>query len=222
MFESPEFELNLENNEEELYSNINESINFNVIIQNISHRFIPEVTLELLTPPQVKNLTPRHRPSGLSSGKQRKFSFKIKPSNNGLFVMTGLIKEKYLQRAKIPIIIRVGKESLDLELPSIKYEKPKSPYRPPGGVMQPDQFEEMKEPHDDKKLSEYKQNTFLNCPFCNSRINSNSLFCSSCGADLAKEKVDNREHDLKNYCPECGIKLMEGAKFCDQCGKNIN
>lgn len=220
MFESPEFELTIENDDEELYAEINESINLNVTIQNISHRFIPEVSVELLTPPQVRDLTPRHRPSGMSSGKKKRVSFKIKPLNNGIFILTGLIKEKYLQRAKLPIIIRVGKESLNLDLPNIKYENPKSPYQTPGGILQAEQLEKMKESNEDKK--ENIQDFALICPYCKNKINSNSSFCSRCGADLTNEITEDQKTDLRNYCPECGKELSYGAKYCAQCGKEID
>ncbi len=221
MFESPEFEITIENNDEELYAEINESINFNVIIQNISHRFIPEVSVELLTPPKIKNLTPHHRPSGMSSGKKKSISFKIKPLNNGVFIMTGLIKEKYLQRAKLPIIIRVGKESLNFDLPNITYKNPKSRYHTRGGLLQADQLEEMEDLKESKKKENKKEGTSI-CPYCKSTINSNSSFCSRCGADLTEKKNEENESGSENYCPECGKELSNGAKFCAQCGKEID
>ena len=221
MFESPEFDLIIENNDEILYAEINESINFSVAIQNISHRFISDVSLELLTPPQIRNLTQRHRPISMSSGKKKKFSFKIKPLNNGIFILTGLIKEKYIQRAKLPIIIRVGKKSLSMDLPNIIYDNPKSSYHTPGAILKAEQDEKIKKQEKEKK-KERKQDLSLNCPFCNYKINSDSSFCSRCGADLTKEKNEDPKFDLKNYCSECGNELPNGAEFCAQCGKKID
>ena len=50
------------------------------------------------------------------------------------------------------------------------------------------------------------------CPSCNSPIDPNAKFCSTCGA---KRPERNR------FCSECGAEVAPGAKFCSTCGAKI-
>ena len=47
------------------------------------------------------------------------------------------------------------------------------------------------------------------CPNCQSPVNANSKFCSSCGQSLTVRKC---------VCINCGAELSSGAQFCSECG----
>lgn len=51
------------------------------------------------------------------------------------------------------------------------------------------------------------------CAKCNSLIESNAKFCSTCGGKVENEKPKN--------CPKCGGESPSSAKFCGSCGNKL-
>lgn len=49
------------------------------------------------------------------------------------------------------------------------------------------------------------------CPFCNSQMDDDSLFCENCGKKYPQGLV----------CPNCGAELNENDKFCQSCGSKV-
>lgn len=49
----------------------------------------------------------------------------------------------------------------------------------------------------------------MDCGICRHDNETNSKFCSECGAPLAPR------------CPSCEAEQPAGSKFCNQCGSNI-
>lgn len=65
--------------------------------------------------------------------------------------------------------------------------------------------------------------TKINCPHCDAKINANAKFCGECGKAVQIEKVAciNCEAPLKKdakFCGECGTKQVS-EKTCGNCGK---
>lgn len=50
----------------------------------------------------------------------------------------------------------------------------------------------------------------MKCPYCNSEISDNSMFCGSCGKKLPQQKecvkCGKIIDDISDYCPYCGAK----------------
>ncbi len=52
------------------------------------------------------------------------------------------------------------------------------------------------------------------CTQCGKELREGALFCSNCGAPLAKEPVGK-------VCPACGASAEEDMIFCDRCGSRL-
>ena len=132
MFDSPEISLMLGNNATELFSNINTSTNFEIILQSLADRYIPRVSIDLIGPSEINIIKGHVWVGSIFRGNRRRISLNIKPLSNGIFVLTAIINEGGSQIARVPIILRVGQESLSMDLPVIEYNKPILPINPIG------------------------------------------------------------------------------------------
>lgn len=63
------------------------------------------------------------------------------------------------------------------------------------------------------------------CPTCQSVVEDDQLFCTSCGTNLQVDSSNTIiKDDLKPIslrCSECNSELLPGAKFCGSCGNNV-
>ncbi|MFP5494033.1 SPFH domain-containing protein [Parvimonas sp. G1641] len=58
------------------------------------------------------------------------------------------------------------------------------------------------------------------CGNCGKEINLNDRFCSNCGYDTSKAKLDDVKHSAETInCSICNAEIPETAKFCPECGK---
>ncbi|MCL1822638.1 MAG: SPFH domain-containing protein [Oscillospiraceae bacterium] len=70
------------------------------------------------------------------------------------------------------------------------------------------------------QMSQVMANTAPNgviCPGCNTNNAAGVKFCSNCGNDLTKPKVEA----MTTKCPHCNSDVPESAKFCNHCGKSV-
>ena len=49
------------------------------------------------------------------------------------------------------------------------------------------------------------------CPYCNSQMDDDNLFCENCGKKYPQGKI----------CPQCGVELNENDLFCQNCGTKV-
>ncbi len=63
-------------------------------------------------------------------------------------------------------------------------------------------------------------NGIKKCPKCNSNMNSNSRFCSTCGFDTIERPAGDELHNMQATvsCAECSTRFPKTAKFCPECG----
>jgi len=115
--ETSEFVLKLDNNADELYAEANQLIKFSAILQSLASRYLTRVSVDLHGPSDVKIMKSHKVVGAMISGSRRRISFKIEPHANGLFVLTAIINVKQVPKYTIPIILRVGKESLNIKAP---------------------------------------------------------------------------------------------------------
>lgn len=52
----------------------------------------------------------------------------------------------------------------------------------------------------------------MKCPYCNSEISDDSLFCGACGKKLP----------LQKECVKCGKPIDANSEFCPYCGARQN
>ena len=107
--------LRLDKDADELYSEANQIISFTAIVQNLASRYLSRVSVDLQGPPEVKITRSYKVIGGMMSGSRRRISFRIEPRANGLYVLNATINVKQVPRSTIPIILRVGQESLNLK-----------------------------------------------------------------------------------------------------------
>ncbi len=70
-------------------------------------------------------------------------------------------------------------------------------------------FAEAMKPNE--KQSPAKPMDTIKCASCGAEVNSNSKFCSECGAKIEKNK----------FCSNCGKQVSANAKFCTECGNKL-
>lgn len=58
------------------------------------------------------------------------------------------------------------------------------------------------------------------CPVCNSEIDADKQFCSSCGYDT-HIKIEQKEISDNVICSKCGSAFSNKAKFCPECGESL-
>ena len=126
-----EITLILDKNADELYSEANQSISFTGIVQNLSSRYFSRVSVDLQGPPEVKIIRSHKVVGGIPSRSRRRVSFKIQPYSNGLHVLNAIINVKQVPKCTVPIILRVGQESLNLKAPDSKIIQVASANDPP-------------------------------------------------------------------------------------------
>ena len=70
------------------------------------------------------------------------------------------------------------------------------------------------------KVRKGQDNNYITCPYCKSKINSKSAYCTICGKNLEKSK---NNIDSSNYitCPYCKSKINSKSVYCTICGKNL-
>lgn len=117
IMESPEIVLKLDKGADELYSEANQLISFTAIVQCLASRYLSRVSVDLQGPPEVKIIKSHKVIGGMMSGSSRRVSFKIEPLANGLYTLTAIINVKQVPKYTIPIILRVGQESLNIKAP---------------------------------------------------------------------------------------------------------
>ena len=77
----------------------------------------------------------------------------------------------------------------------------------------------------------------IKCVKCGAEVSTNSKFCSSCGAEIQKEKECSKCHKMipinSKFCPfcgnntsstkcsTCGTENLSDAKFCKDCGEEL-
>lgn len=64
---------------------------------------------------------------------------------------------------------------------------------------------------DEPKVEIVKSSTIL-CKNCNSNLDENSNFCTSCGTEVKKETL---------ACKNCNATLEENSNFCNSCGEKV-
>lgn len=75
--------------------------------------------------------------------------------------------------------------------------------------------------------------TFIQCPFCHSRMAATDMFCSGCGKPMAEIQAAMAPVQPAApmppatpaegpRCPHCGAAVNEGDAFCMSCGQRIN
>ena len=62
-------------------------------------------------------------------------------------------------------------------------------------------------------MTDFNKDSLI-CAKCGSNNSEGSLFCSTCGATLAKEEVVNEVPVSSLICSKCGSKNSEGSLFC--------
>ena len=151
---------NMANNE--LLTNINKWIQFNVTIQNIGSETTPKFHIELLGPPEAIIAPKKRDIGGLGRGKIKKIPFKVRSKVKGVFSLNVVCKNgKENELVTVPITLKVGAYALNLE---------------PEKVIQIEEtiIEEQSEGEEATNL----------CPFCYAQINTESVFCESCGSKI--------------------------------------
>lgn len=58
------------------------------------------------------------------------------------------------------------------------------------------------------------------CPYCNSEIPQESVFCIMCGKKVQETKQQNLENTVT--CKYCGTVLPAGSKFCGYCAHSLS
>lgn len=63
------------------------------------------------------------------------------------------------------------------------------------------------------------------CKVCGSRIEEGSSFCTSCGARLSGDELEDSafwDASPSMKCPVCGAEIDEDSSFCTSCGKKLS
>ena len=118
--ESSEFILKLDKDADELYSEANQVISFTAILQSVASRYLSRVSVDLQGPPEVKIIRSHKVVGGMMSGSRRRVSFRIHPQANGLHILNATVNIKQIPNCTIPIILRVGQESLNIQAPELE------------------------------------------------------------------------------------------------------
>ena len=69
-------------------------------------------------------------------------------------------------------------------------------------------------------MTDFNKDSLI-CAKCGSNNSEGSLFCSTCGATLAKEEVVNEVPVSSLICSKCGTDNSEGSLFCSNCGNTL-
>lgn len=66
------------------------------------------------------------------------------------------------------------------------------------------------------------------CIHCGAPYDEDSVYCPSCGKNLAKEKVNykpisrnNHGQKTTKFCPNCGNRVDIDDSFCSSCGNRV-
>lgn len=60
------------------------------------------------------------------------------------------------------------------------------------------------------------------CPVCGAEVNSDAVFCNSCGAKLPQASpVAGETSENAKLCPNCNKPVSEGNLFCTFCGTKL-
>jgi len=118
--ESSEIVFKLDKGADELYSEANQVISFTAILQSVASRYLSRISVDLHGPPEVKIIKSHKVVGGMMSGSRRRVSFRIHPQANGLHILNATINVKQVPRCTIPIILRVGQESLNIQAPELE------------------------------------------------------------------------------------------------------
>ena len=70
------------------------------------------------------------------------------------------------------------------------------------------------------KVRKGQDNNYITCPYCKSKINSKSAYCTICGKNLEKSK-NNIDSSKYIICPHCKNKNNKKRENCWLCGKNL-
>jgi len=155
---------NMANNE--LLTNVNKWIVFNVIIENKGSKTTPKFHIELRGPPEAIIAPKKRDIGGLGRGKTKKIPFKVRSKVRGVFSLNAVCKNgKANELATIPITLKVGAYALNLEQKKrVQVEE----------TILEEQSEDHLENHEEANL----------CLFCYAQINTESVFCESCGTKI--------------------------------------
>ena len=149
----------------ELLTNINKWIQFIVIVENMGSKAMHRFHIELRGPPEAI-IAPRKREIGyLPHGKVRRSPFKVRSKVKGVFSLKAVVNRKQEELATIPITLKVGAYALNLE-PEKKIQVEET-------ILE-EQIDNHPENHGATNL----------CPFCYAQINTESVFCESCGSKI--------------------------------------
>jgi ribosomal protein L40E len=162
------------------------------LIRNVSQKYFPLVSLDLLLPPSFFISEAHKGVGGIPKGSKRRIFLKIKGKQIGIFPLKVRINSKNEFIVEKEFEIQVGDVS---KLPNVNIED---------GIT--------------SKTTATKdgplEGNIKVCQKCGGKNKEDAVFCMFCGQDLKSQSASK-------MCPNCGVEQSLKAKFCGSCGTKL-
>lgn len=185
---SDQIKFGLKNEAEAVYGTLYRKREFYLVVQNYQGYYLPNVSVMLTGPPEIKMLIRSERYGGIGNRSRKSRLFSIIPKAEGIFSLTATLYSRNNILLTIPVEVRVGNIQ--------------STSKPMSQIVQPVSTKPIIE---------------INCPFCGEKIESDAKFCPICGSKLGELQKEEKKTKIcpncgqelpldAKFCAKCGTK----------------